>query len=76
MSTVRVSAPSAHGALELQRRIGGMCVGLRNGWAVELETAASGLEQVDDEVVDWLRDLHAGATVIAVDGVPHAVAPR
>ena len=51
-------------------------MGLRNGWAVELQAAESELEPVSDEVVDWLRDLHARATVIAVDGVPHAVAPR
>ena len=74
---VRIAAPSLAAALVLRRNLDSfapMLVGLRLGWALELDVAGTRLDELRATVQDWLLDLGQPSTVLVVDRVPEAIA--
>jgi hypothetical protein len=74
---IRIEAPDGKTAVALQRRLGylrPLAIGTRAGWAVELEGAGDRLDEIENAVRHWLREIDGASTLMSVDGSSWQVA--
>jgi hypothetical protein len=67
---VRIAAPDALAALDLEQRLAHMeavALGTRAGWHVELEDDEDRSEEIEATIRHWLRDTGRWATLLTVD---------